>query len=244
MSEIVYSKTLLKDVPKAEIQCIKASLDEQLVVVDKEYNFLRKKSNSRGSAEIVTLEPFCGLLIISQCLKLHTIYFGEITSQFITAVPGPMKIGDREIVLLPTQTATIFNGEISDMLHVYNYLKKPGIAAELTIMGIDVKSKTEVVIDAYFSKVGRQFSNMMGHVIYSHVIFETWHWSFEEQTEVLSIIIVDLCIAMAALHLPNYVLLEIIDWLPCIKDHCHRTKIRLIEGVDRSVKKVKGLDCI
>lgn len=54
-------------------------------------------------------------------------------------------------------------------------------------------------------------------------------------------IILDICVALAPLRLPNYVLLEIIDWLPfyCVAVP-HLKKIALIESVMRSVYRIRG----
>jgi hypothetical protein len=54
-------------------------------------------------------------------------------------------------------------------------------------------------------------------------------------------IILNICIAMWQLQLPNYVLLEIIDWLPYYEAAVsHFKKIRLIENVNRSITRIKG----
>ena len=52
--------------------------------------------------------------------------------------------------------------------------------------------------------------------------------------------IVDVCVALAPLSLPPYVLLEIIDWFPCY-ERCvrHKKKIDLILNVLKSVEKFK-----
>ena len=54
-------------------------------------------------------------------------------------------------------------------------------------------------------------------------------------------VIVDACIAMASLMIPNYVMLEIIDRLPFYVFASHLKKIRLIESVNKSIKKLKNL---
>ena len=61
--------------------------------------------------------------------------------------------------------------------------------------------------------------------------------------------LLDICIAMAPLRLPPYVLLEIVDMLPAVYEGAdenesllhvvsHLKKIRLIEGVQRSQRKI------
>jgi hypothetical protein len=47
---------------------------------------------------------------------------------------------------------------------------------------------------------------------------------------------------MSALEIPNYVLLEIIDWLPhYYVAVSHLKKIRLIESVNRSIGNIIGM---
>lgn len=52
--------------------------------------------------------------------------------------------------------------------------------------------------------------------------------------------IVDICLAMSALGLSHYVLLWIIDWLPRYDMLSHIRKIRLIESIARSIRKIKN----
>ncbi len=50
--------------------------------------------------------------------------------------------------------------------------------------------------------------------------------------------ILNICIAMAPLKLPNYVMLEIIDWLPhYYHGVSHQRKIALIESISRTIRK-------
>jgi hypothetical protein len=59
------------------------------------------------------------------------------------------------------------------------------------------------------------------------------------QWKVIHLIIVDICFASYALELPNYVLLEIIDWFPFWEVAINRyKKITLIENVNRSIRKI------
>ena len=52
--------------------------------------------------------------------------------------------------------------------------------------------------------------------------------------------ILDICLAMSPMQLPNYVLLEIIDWLPYYEVAVRRLKkITLIENVNRSCHKFR-----
>jgi hypothetical protein len=49
----------------------------------------------------------------------------------------------------------------------------------------------------------------------------------------------DICLAMSPMQLPNYVLLEIIDWLPHWEVAVRRfKKITLIENINRSISRV------
>jgi hypothetical protein len=58
------------------------------------------------------------------------------------------------------------------------------------------------------------------------------------------VVILNICIAMSSLQLPNYVLLEIIDWLPYYEAAIsHLKKIRLIEAANRSISRLKGNVC-
>ena len=50
--------------------------------------------------------------------------------------------------------------------------------------------------------------------------------------------IIDVCIALASLDLPPYVLLEIIDWLPLFEYVDHKKKIDLIINVKKSISKI------
>ena len=51
--------------------------------------------------------------------------------------------------------------------------------------------------------------------------------------------IVDICIAMSVLELPNYVMLEIVDWFPFWEVGINRyKKISLIENINRSIRKL------
>ena len=52
-------------------------------------------------------------------------------------------------------------------------------------------------------------------------------------------LIKDICIALAPLTLPAYVLLEIIDWISCIIHEKHFTKINLIISLIKSIRKIK-----
>ena len=56
--------------------------------------------------------------------------------------------------------------------------------------------------------------------------------------------IIGICLALAPLNLPPYVLLWIIDWLPRYDLLSHHKKIQLIESVVKSIRKVKGLQSI
>jgi hypothetical protein len=59
--------------------------------------------------------------------------------------------------------------------------------------------------------------------------------------KVLFVTVRDIVFVLFPLRLPNYVLLEIIDWLPHLYYAApHKSKIRLIENVNRSCRKVKG----
>jgi hypothetical protein len=51
--------------------------------------------------------------------------------------------------------------------------------------------------------------------------------------------IIGICLAMSPLELPHYVMLWIIDWLPNYHRLSHLKKIRLIESVHTSVRKLK-----
>ena len=52
--------------------------------------------------------------------------------------------------------------------------------------------------------------------------------------------IIGICLALAPLDLPPYVLLWIVDWLPRYDLLSHRKKIHLIESVVRSIRQLKG----
>ena len=52
--------------------------------------------------------------------------------------------------------------------------------------------------------------------------------------------IVGICLALASLELPPYVLLWIVDWLPRYDLLSHHKKIHLIESVVTSIRKLKG----
>lgn len=52
--------------------------------------------------------------------------------------------------------------------------------------------------------------------------------------------ILDICVGLSALALPPYVVLEIIDWLPTLTRLPRLTKIRLIEGVYFSARRVRS----
>lgn len=51
--------------------------------------------------------------------------------------------------------------------------------------------------------------------------------------------ILDFCISMWPLRLPNYVLLWIVDWLPNYCKASHIRKIRLIESISKSIRKIR-----
>jgi hypothetical protein len=53
-------------------------------------------------------------------------------------------------------------------------------------------------------------------------------------------ILVDTCFALSSLELPNYVILEIIDWIDYLYYDGHKEKISLIEGIEKSIRKIKG----
>ena len=63
-----------------------------------------------------------------------------------------------------------------------------------------------------------------------------------EKRKIRHYILMDICIALSPLELPNYVILEIIDWIDYLYYDDHRVKISLIEGVARSVRKIKGIE--
>ena len=50
--------------------------------------------------------------------------------------------------------------------------------------------------------------------------------------------IIGICLALAPLELPPYVLLWIVDWLPRYDLLSHHKKIHLIESVVRSIRKL------
>ena len=50
--------------------------------------------------------------------------------------------------------------------------------------------------------------------------------------------IIDVCIAMYPLHIPPYVLLEIIDWFPFYNSVNRKKKIDLILNVKKSIEKI------
>ena len=52
--------------------------------------------------------------------------------------------------------------------------------------------------------------------------------------------IIGICLALAPLELPPYVLLWIVDWLPRYDLLSHHKKIHLIESVVKSIRKLKG----
>ena len=52
--------------------------------------------------------------------------------------------------------------------------------------------------------------------------------------------IIGICLALAPLELPPYVLLWIVDWLPRYDLLSHHKKIHLIESVVQSIRKLKG----
>ena len=55
-------------------------------------------------------------------------------------------------------------------------------------------------------------------------------------------ILTDIWLAMCPLELPDYVVLEIIDWLELLFFDDHKEKIGLIQGLSRSRRKIKNLD--
>ena len=56
--------------------------------------------------------------------------------------------------------------------------------------------------------------------------------------------IIGICLALAPLELPPYVLLWIVDWLPRYDLLSHHKKIHLIESVVQSIRKLKGSQSI
>ena len=56
--------------------------------------------------------------------------------------------------------------------------------------------------------------------------------------------IIGICLALAPLELPPYVLLWIVDWLPRYDLLSHHAKIHLIESVVKSIRKLKGSQSI
>lgn len=54
--------------------------------------------------------------------------------------------------------------------------------------------------------------------------------------------IINICLALAPLDLPPYVLLWIMDWLPNYDRLSHHKKIELIESVVKSIRAVKGME--
>jgi hypothetical protein len=55
-------------------------------------------------------------------------------------------------------------------------------------------------------------------------------------------ILTDIWLAMCPLELPDYVMLEIVDWLELLFYDDHREKIALIQGLSRSRRKIKGIE--
>lgn len=53
-------------------------------------------------------------------------------------------------------------------------------------------------------------------------------------------ILLDVCIALAPLQIPAYVLLHIVDWLPFMDLFDHRSKIELLQSIHQSLHDVKG----
>ncbi len=49
-------------------------------------------------------------------------------------------------------------------------------------------------------------------------------------------------LALAAVKLPNYVLLFILDWLPFVNTHREYKKVNLIEGIQRSTERVEIIE--
>lgn len=61
------------------------------------------------------------------------------------------------------------------------------------------------------------------------------------QPQVVTATIIDVCLGLGG-ALPNYVLLEVIDWLPSYEAGVdHTLKIRLIESIHRSMRRVRQL---
>lgn len=61
------------------------------------------------------------------------------------------------------------------------------------------------------------------------------------QWKIVHPILLNICVAMSSLQLPNYVLLEIVDWFEYWEVAVsHRKKIQLIENVNRSIRKING----
>lgn len=50
--------------------------------------------------------------------------------------------------------------------------------------------------------------------------------------------IIDICVALAPIDLPAYVLLEIIDWFPLFEYIQHKMKIDLIIRIKKSISKI------
>ena len=61
-----------------------------------------------------------------------------------------------------------------------------------------------------------------------------------EKRKIRHYILVDTCFALSPLELPNYVILEIIDWIDYLYYDGHKEKISLIEGIEKSIRKIKG----
>lgn len=61
-----------------------------------------------------------------------------------------------------------------------------------------------------------------------------------EKRKIRHYILVDICFALSPLELPNYVILEIIDWIDYLYYDGHKEKISLIEGIEKSIRKIKG----
>lgn len=60
-----------------------------------------------------------------------------------------------------------------------------------------------------------------------------------EKRKIRHYILMDICIALSPLELPNYVILEIIDWIDYLYYDGHKEKISLIEGIEKSIRKIK-----
>ena len=55
-------------------------------------------------------------------------------------------------------------------------------------------------------------------------------------------VLTDIWFAMCSMELPDYVMLEIVDWLELLFYDDHREKIALIQGLSRSRRKIKGIE--